>query len=650
MVEYSQDHSPLAVETPLGKDKLLLVSCSGHEALSELFLFNLEMLSGDGGIQPADIVGKPVAIRIERPDNKTRWFHGFISTFVYAGKNDRMFIYHAQVVPWLWFLTKASDCRVHETEKSQNARDIIDKLFKQLGFSDFEWDLKRTPEKREYCVQYRETHFDFIARLLSEEGIFWYFLHEQNKHTLVLTDHTGGLRDSQDSDLEIHQNLSAREQSDNLLRWRRNWQLTTGKYTHTDYNFETPSTALLVDKNSIIPLSASSKLEHYDFPGIYSTMAHGDSLAILRIEAEEARYDIASGESTCSFFSPGERFNIKTHFDPAEVGKKWALVSVRHEVRMGGAYFSGASDSGFVYQNEFNCMPAETVYRPARKPAPAIHGIQTALIVGPSGEELYTDRYGRVKVQFYWDRLGKKDERSSAWIRVSQIHAGKGWGMMDLPRIGEEVIVSFLEGNPDRPLIIGRVYNGENAPPFALPAEKTRRGNTTKSHKATGFNELSMDDTAGKEQLRVNAQYNMDTNVNNNQTLKVGVDRKNEIGGNEDITIGKDQTLTIQANQTTKIGSVMKLTVGSDQQIEIGANRKDAVRVDETSSVGGKQSLTVVPTKLSPSAENKPSPSPEMPHSRPDKKSKSKPVSPSNSSADPAPSKSRPPASKSKDP
>lgn len=593
MAELTQDNKPLAVETPLGKDKLLLASFTGSEAISDLFNFELELVSEDGGIKPADIIGKPVGFCIRRPDGKTRWFHGFVAAFVYAGFNDRLYFYRAQVVPWLWFLTKASDCRIFETEKSKNAREIIDKLLSGLGFSDYKWDLKRTPEKREYCVQYRETHFDFLARLLSEEGIFWYFLHEQNKHTLVLTDHPGGLCDSKDADLELNTNASHSEETNNLRSWRRNWQLTTGRYTHTDYNFETPSTSLLVDKNSVVSLTGNSKLEYYDFPGTYGTMAQGDSLAILRIEAEEARHDNASGESTCSFFSPGARFTIKAHYDPAEVGKKWALVSVQHQASIGGAWFSSDGASDFLYTNSFNCLPATTPFRPTLRPAPAIHGIQTALVVGPSGEELYTDRYGRVKVQFYWDRLGKKNERSSAWIRVSQVHAGKGWGMMDLPRIGEEVIVSFLEGNPDRPIIIGRVYNGENAPPFALPAEKTRRGNTTKSHKASGYNELSMDDTAGKEQLRINAQYNMDTNVNNNQTLNVGVDRKNKIGGNEDITIGKDQTVTIDANQTIKIGSKMKLTVGSDQQIEVGANRKDDVKADETSTVGGKQSLTV---------------------------------------------------------
>lgn len=595
MSVYSQTERPLSLETVLGPDALVLTSFRGVEQLSELFQFSLQLLSSDGGINPVQIVGTSISFAVRYPDGQERWFNGVVRAFACIGRNDRGVLYQAEVVPWLWLLTQGSDCRVHETEKSKNARDIIDKLLTGLGFTDYEWNLKRTPELREYCVQYRETHYDFIARLASEEGIFFWFRHEQGRHTLVFSDHTDGVFDCQDQQVRMCSTESAVASDDELTGWQRSWQFTTGRYAGSDFNFETPSTSLLVDVKCLVELQKNSELEFYDYPGQFPDKARGDGVVRMRIEAEEARYDTVVGSGHCRSFSPGGRFTMAEHYEASETGRKWLLMMVSHDASNAGSFISSqsGSSSSITYSNSFRCIPADSVYRPALRQRAAIYGVQTALVTGPSGEEIYTDKYGRVKVQFYWDRLGGRNERSSAWIRVSQVHAGKGWGMMDLPRIGEEVIVGFLEGNPDRPMVMGRVYNGENHPPFSLPAQKTRRGNTTKSHKATGFNEISMDDTAGKEQLRINAQYNMDTNVNNNQTLKVGVDRKNEIGGNEDLHVAKDQTLKVDANQTIEIGSIMKLTVGSDQQISVKANRTDEVSADESSKVGGKQTLTV---------------------------------------------------------
>ncbi|MEI7698373.1 MAG: type VI secretion system tip protein TssI/VgrG [Planctomycetia bacterium] len=592
---YVQSERPLGIETVLGPDALVLTSFRGFEQLSELFQFSVQLLSADGGIDPVQIVGTSVSFFVRYPDGQERWFNGVVRSFSCTGRNDRGVLYDAQVVPWLWLLTQGSDCRVHETETSKNAKDIIDQLLSGLGFTDYEWNLKRTPALREYCVQYRETHYDFLARLASEEGIFYWFRHEKGRHTLVLSDHLDGVFDCRDQQVRMRSTDSAIGDDDEVTAWNRNWEFTTGRYAGSDFNFETPSTSLLVDVKCLVELQRNSGLEFYDFPGQFPDKARGDGVVRMRIEAEEARYETVLGSGHCRSFSPGGRFTMSDHYEASESGQKWMLVFVSHDASNRGSYISSlqGSESGANYSNTFRCIPANIVFRPKLRQRAAIFGVQTALVTGPAGEELYTDKYGRIKVQFYWDRLGGKNERSSAWIRVSQVHAGKGWGMMDLPRIGEEVIVGFLEGNPDRPLILGRVYNGENHPPFSLPGEKTRRGNTTKSHKATGFNEMSMDDTAGKEQLRINAQYNMDTNVNNNQTLNVGVDRKNEIGGNEDIHVAKDQTLKVDANQTIEIGSVMKVTVGSDQQVMVRANRKDEVTADETSKVGGKQSLTV---------------------------------------------------------
>ncbi len=601
MATFSQEHRTIGIETPLGTDKLVLLSFTGDEQISGLFRFELRLLSHEERINPIDIVGKPVDFYVRHADDEKRYFNGIVNRFTYAGKDDRAHYYSAEVVPWMWFLTKGSDCRVHETQKAKNAQDIIDGLLSELGFTDYKWDVKRTPEVREYCVQFRETHYDFITRLLAEEGIYYYFRHEQGSHKLVFTDHANGGFDCKDASVQLLANLSQPEVTDNLKDWHHQYEFTSGKYSLTDYNFETPSTSLLLNKNSLISLKDNSKLEFYDFPGFFGQKGLGEALTKLRMEGEEARYDTVRGGSECRSFSPGGRFTVDKHHNPGEKGGKWMLTSVRHTATLGGNYLTGASHSDEIYRNEFQCMPAEVTYRPPFIARTGVDGLQSAIVVGPAGEEIYTDKYGRIKVQFPWDRRGKKDDNSSFWIRVSQVHAGQGWGMMDLPRIGEEVLISFLDGNPDRPIVIGRVYNGDNGVPFALPGEKTRRGNSTKTHKGAGYNEMSMDDTVGKEQLRVNAQYDMNSNVNhdqtldvgNNQTQTVGVDRSRTVGSNETISVGSNRSMTVGSNHDETIGSNQTVNVGVNQTVNVGADQSTAVGKNQTVTVGMMKSETV---------------------------------------------------------
>ena len=601
MATFSQENRTIGIETPLGPDKLVLLSFSGEERISGLFQFELRLLSHEERINPIDIVGKPVDFYVRHADDEKRYFNGVVNRFTYAGKDDRAHYYSAEVVPWMWFLTKGSDCRVHETQKAKNATDIIDGLLSELGFTDYNWDVKRAPEMREYCVQFRETHYDFITRLLAEEGIYFYFQHEQGSHKLVMTDHANGGYDCKDNAVQLLSNLSQPEVTDNLTGWHHQYEFTSGKYSLTDYNFETPSTSLLLNKNSLISLKDNAKLEFYDFPGLFGQKGLGEALTKLRMEGEEARYDTVRGSSECRSFSPGGRFKVEQHHNPGEKGGKWMLTSVKHSATLGGNYLTGASHSEEIYQNEFQCIPAETTYRPPFLARVGVEGIQSAVVVGPAGEEIYTDQYGRIKVQFPWDRRGKKDDNSSFWIRVSQVHAGQGWGMMDLPRIGEEVLISFLDGNPDRPVVIGRVYNGENGVPFALPGEKTRRGNSTKTHKGDGFNEISMDDTAGVEQLRVNAQYDMNSNVNhdqtldvgNNQTQTVGVNRKRDVGKNETVSVGVNRKMTVGTNHDETIGANQTVNVGANQTVTVGMMKSETVALMSNERVGVAKALEV---------------------------------------------------------
>ncbi|MCA9066151.1 MAG: type VI secretion system tip protein VgrG, partial [Planctomycetaceae bacterium] len=560
MGTYTQDDRPIAVETTLGKDKLLLSSFHGEERLSGLFSFSLKMLSEDGGIKAKSIIGTPVSFYVRQQNGKERWFNGIVNSFAYAGKGDRAHMYRMHVVPTLWLLTRGADCRVHESEEKKDVKQIIDALFGELGLTAYQWKLKRSLDKRVYCVQYRETHFDFVSRLLEEEGIYYYFRHEQGKHTLVLTDDVEGVYDADDSEVRLAANLSVSDSSDNLAEWNHEYDFTSGKWAISDYDFENPTSSLLARTNSLISLTGNSSLEFYDFPGDYVKKGSGDSLVKLRIEEEECSHESATGTSECRSFSPGGRFELKKHHDSGEENTRWVLTAVEHHADLGGHYFSGGASSDEIYQNTFRCIPAKVVFRPARQRGkPRVMGLQSAIVTGPAGEEIYTDKYGRVKVQFPWDREGKKDEKTSMWVRVSTPWAGKQWGMVHIPRIGQEVLVSFLEGDPDRPVITGMLYNGSNMPPYALPDNRTQSGIKTHSSKGgsdDNFNEIRFEDKKGEEEIYIHAEKNFNCVIENNETRKVGYEDKDK--GNQEIDIYNDQTVSIglgskAGSQTTEI-------------------------------------------------------------------------------------------------
>lgn len=570
MAEWTQDDRTIGIETPLGKDKLVLSSFTGEEQLSGLFSFRLTMLSESGDIKASSIVGHNVSFWVRDQEDKQRWFNGIVNGFSYAGYGDRGHMYKAHVVPWLWLLTRGSDCRVHETNSQKSVREIVDGLFGDLGMADFEWKLKRPPEKREYCVQYRETHFDFVSRLLQEEGIYYYFKHEKGKHQLVLTDHPEGVYDAEDAQVTLLGNMSEPESTDLLTEWSHEFEYTSGKWAMSDYNFETPSTPLLTNTSSLVSLKGNSKLEFYDFPGEYGVKGTGSKLLTLRMEEEEASHETVAGGSYCRSFSPGARFTVSKHHVKAEEGKKWVLTAVEHHGNLGGQYFGGSSHTDDIYQNSFRCMPANVVFRPPRVLAkPRVMGMQCAKVVGPSGEEIYTDKYGRIKVQFPWDRTGGSDENSSLWVRVSSAWAGQKWGMVSIPRIGQEVLVSFLEGDPDHPVVTGMLYNAEHMPPYDLPDNKTQSGiksRSTKSGSDENFNEIRFEDKKGEEEVYIHAEKDFNCVIENNETRKVGHEDKDK--GDQEIDIYNDQKLKVgmeskAGSQTIDIFKDRKVTLES---------------------------------------------------------------------------------------
>lgn len=574
MQELKQSERSIGVTTPFGPDKLVLESFSGEERMSELFSFDLQMLSEAGDLAAEDIVGKSVDFYVRHETEDTfRYFNGIVSRFTYLGQGDRAHMYRARVVPWLWLLTKAADCKVHETNQEKGAKEIIDAIFSDFGFTDYRWDLNRPPEKRPYCMQYRETYYDFISRLLAEEGIYFYFAHSEGKHELVLTDKAAGVFDCADAEVRLNANLGQTDSTDNLSNWHHSHTFTSGKYSHTDYDFENPKTDLSVEKQTKISLSAAKDYELYDHPGGYLVKPAGDKAAEWRIEAEEYLWDTVTGSSRCRSFSPGGRFEVAEHHNAGEAGKKWVLIAVQHRAQ-GGSFVTGGGTAKHSYSNTFHAIPADAVFRPTHtRTKPQIHGIQSAVVVGPSGEEIYTDKYGRIKVQFHWDRDGKKDEKSSMWVRVASPWAGQNWGMIHIPRIGQEVIINFLDGDLDRPVCMGMLYNADNMPPYALPENQTQSGIKTRSSKsgdAKNFNELRFEDKKGHEEVYIHAEKDFNCVIENNETRKVGFevkdkgdqiieiynDQKVDIGigsgaGSQTVNIEKDRTVTLETGNDT---------------------------------------------------------------------------------------------------
>lgn len=584
LMAVTQDTHRIAISTPLGKDVLLLRGFGGSESISQLFHFDLDLLSEKDSITFQDVVGKSVTVHVNTADGGKRHFNGFLSGFSQGPQERRLTAYHARMVPWLWFLTRTADCRIFQNQK---VPDIIQKIFTDLKFHDFELRLYGTYTPRDYCVQYRETDFNFVSRLMEEEGICYFFDHQDGKHVLVLADDPSAHKPCPNQATARYNfyGPGATYQEDLVTEWNYYEEFRPGAWAQTDYNFETPSTSLAVTVNGKNPY------EIYEYPGEHNVRALGDRLAKIRLQEQSVPCVLSRGTSMCRNFRSGFQFTLQEHYR-TDLNQKYLLTTVRHSANSGGNYEVGAPGGGeFTYRNSFECVPASTIYRPPRvTPTPLVQGCQTAVVVGPGGEEIYTDKYGRVKVQFHWDREGKKNENSSCWIRVSHPWAGQGWGSVSIPRIGQEVIVDFLEGDPDQPIIVGRVYNAEQMPPFGMPGGAVISGVKSNSTKGGGgYNEISLNDTKGTELINIQAQYDQQKLVKHDERVNVGHDRTEQVGNNETITIGNNRTEKVGVNENITIGSNRTETVGSNETISIGSNR--------TETVGSNESITVALTR-----------------------------------------------------
>ena len=547
--------------TNLFGEEAILTSLSGSEELSRPFDFMLTIASTNDKIKPEQIIGKPLAVRINRDEAEPRYIHGYVNSFwagnsVSSDSGPRTFrMYRVRIVPWLWFMSRASRCFIYHPEKAEKSiQDVLDAVVKRVKeyghvVPELESGNAKILGKRkvEHCVQYRETDLNFLSRTLERYGIYYYFKYANDKHTLILSDQLN-YPNAPEAEVKYPHSNDVRDGADVVTGWEHAYEFVSGKWEQTDYDFIHPSTNLKVSaqKHSSITLKNNDAYEHFEYPGEYVKKDDGEAEAAVRLEAEESRFNTVTASSTCKSFSPGLCFKLTEHLNcKDEKGKSYLITSVAHTASQPGPFSSDSEAS--TYSNSFTCIPKDSQYRPLRlTPQPLLSSVQTAVVVGPPGEEIYTDEYGRVKVQFHWDREGKKDENTSCWVRVCQVHAGKGFGGIDIPRVGEEVVVSFLEGDLDRPLITGRVYHKESMPPFGLPAAKTVSGMKTKTYKGKGYNEMSMNDTPGKEKIIVHAQYDMATTVEHDDTQTVHNDRLITVDGTHTETIIKDTTITVK--------------------------------------------------------------------------------------------------------
>jgi type VI secretion system secreted protein VgrG len=584
---------PVTVITPLAADALVFASMYGHEALGEPFDYQVDLVSEDPTIAWTDLLGQTIAVKVQLPQGGERYFHGHVTSFEFVEGGGTAAIYRAAIRPWLWLLTQTTNCRIFQ---NKSIPDIVKQVFRDHDFADFEERLGEDYAPKDYIVQYRESDFNFVSRLLEESGIYYYFRHSATAHTLVLADSPSAHEAvSGYAELAYYPPDEHRASLEEFVDlWRLKQTITPGAAALRDFDFERPRANLTAS------VSSAGDYTHgdfalYDYPGDYRERGDGEKLARLRLEQRQVGFARAEGHTNARGLSAGALFSLTDHTRDdlnREYLVSYAQVSVEgHPLQTGG--WSG----GGVFSCELSAMPSDVPFRSAPKARrPVMDGPQTATVVGAAGEEIWTDRYGRIKIQFHWDREGRSDQDSSCWVRVAQLWAGSGWGGIHIPRIGQEVVVDFLEGDPDRPIVVGRVYNASNMPPYGLPGNQTQSGvmsRSTKGGNAANANEIRFEDRKGSEQFFIQAEKDLEALVKNDESVTVGANRSESIGADDALSVGHNRTVKVQANETITIAGDETVSILGNQALSVGANDTMTVAGSQSLSVTGSQSVTV---------------------------------------------------------
>jgi type VI secretion system secreted protein VgrG len=587
-MNFLETDRPMKLTTPLGPNKLFPVEMHGQEAISELFRYRIEAAWMDES--PLDftaLLGFNVTLEIDLPAGK-RYVNGIVQSITQGVHDPERFVTHyfLEVVPEMWLLTRNEQSRIFQ---QKTVPDIITEVWNKLGLtSTLKKTLIGTHSARDYCVQFQESDFNFVSRLMESEGIFYFFQHENGKHTCVMADANTAFQPLPGtSTVQFDETQGGIREVSKIHEWRKIQEIRSGKYSLEDWNFETPSTDLLESQTTTVKVQGNDKLELYEYPGLYMQKGDGETISKLRMQHEEAPGAIVRGLSLHGGFCPAYKFTLDKYY--SDSGKEWVLTSVEHAARQPLVLAPG--EVPFEYSNGFTCIASSTTFRPPRvSPAPRVKGLQSAIVVGPAGEEIYTDQYGRVKVQFHWDREGTKDEKSSCWIRVATFWAGKQWGAVHIPRIGQEVVVDFVDGDVDRPLIVGSVYNANTMPPYTLPANMTQSGVKSRSSKggaAANYNELRFEDKKGSELVTLHAEKDQSIEVEHDETHWVGHDRTKNIDHDETTTIKGKRTETVTGNETITVDQgnrSLTLNMGNDStELKMGNQsiKVDLGKIDE---------------------------------------------------------------------
>lgn len=633
---FTQNDHWFKITTPLGPDVLLLEGFSGQEAISNLFQFHLDLIAeNQNTIAFEDLLGQKVSIEVTLPDQSSRYFHGIISSFSQGGRNLRFTRYSAELVPQFWLLTRQVRSRIFQ---QMSVKDILTTVLDGL---DLSWKAQGTFLPRDYCVQYRESDFHFASRLMEEEGIYYFFEHTADSHVMVIADTPQSHPEIPEPSKLIYDEIEGGTRSEErIFRWEKSQNLRSGKYTLWDHCFELPGKNLEAGKTIVetvqagkvahkLKVGGNDAFEIYDYPGAYAQRFDGVSpgggdqtskiqdifsdnarTVGIRMQQEALPSLVIDAASACSHLVSGYKFTLTRHFNG---DGPYVITSLSHSGQQAYGTALGGETPEASYGNTLTCIPFSLPFRPARvTPRPFVHGSQTATVVGNTGDEILTDKYSRVKVQFHWDREGQNNANSSCWVRVGTPWAGQQWGIIHIPRVGQEVIVDFLEGDPDQPIIVGSVYNAEQMPPYTLPDNKTQSGIRSRSStggSAANYNEFRFEDKKDSEEILLHAEKDLTTEVEhdenrtvgNNRTTTIQVDETKTVHGKETISIDGNQSLTItQGNQSTllKMGNQStELSIGN-QSTKVDLGSVSITAMQSITLTVGSNSITIDPTGI----------------------------------------------------
>ncbi|MDN7859932.1 type VI secretion system tip protein TssI/VgrG [Burkholderia cepacia] len=572
------------LDSPHGDD-LKFHTLDGSDELGRLFEFRIEALADSHSLSLKDMLGKPVTVRIEQQDLSTRYLNGIVARASLAGRRaERYYGYELIVRPWLWLATRRSDCRIFQ---NKTVPEIVQEVLSTYGFP-IESHLAETYVPRDYCVQYNETDAAFVSRLMEFEGIYFWFRHAEDTHTLMLGDamssHTA--LPGYETIPYIARDRTAIADEERIDGWLPAQEVSVGRHQTTDYDYTKPRADLSSQK--VDPRGHDhDSLASFEWPGGYRDDAPGAHYSRVRLEEQQAEHERASADTDVRGAAPGYLFTLE-RCPRADQNREHLIVRCQYRFQE-NAYASDQGAEAVVHRSMMLVQPSSLPYRsPRDTPRPRTNGPQTATVVGPPGEEIWTDQYGRVKLQFRWDRYGQSNQDSSCWVRVSSPWAGGGFGGVQIPRVGDEVVVDFLNGDPDEPIVTGRVYNGEKKPPWALPGSATQSGLLSRSSPGgttEHANAFRFEDKKGAEQLWMHAERNFDAETELDHSLSVG--------NNHTHTVGNDETMQVKNNRQRSVGQNETVNIGQNRVAQIGANETHGVVGNRTRTVGQNETVTI---------------------------------------------------------